>query len=317
MLSAPPLKVTVPETSNMYLLIACGYCFAGHDVTTAAQLKETVDGGRGVGVKGCWTAVCELDQAKQMLTPVKLAGISQLNNFQYESGSIEVWRAFGVGAGSRKKALPLKSTQQVTGIKVLKPFRAPDTAKGALKKPTSRSRNAPSAKDVGERNCEETASALFSCPEEGCTKVYRSNRDLVSHLDLSKHQYKLHRETQYDHIRRQWAAKCSSLQTKIPETHKTSSASTANSSSSVPRGWALKARKCSTFTEQVKDFLLELFLVGEETGRKLTPPDASRRIRTLCREGTNQRLFDKEDWFTAQQIASYFSRLATLKKTGK
>ena len=203
MLCSPPLKATAPEASNMYLLIACGYCFAGHDVTTAAQLKEAID---SYGeVKGCWTAVCELDQAKQMLTPVKWAGISQLNNFQYESSSIKVWRAFGVGAGSRKRALPLKSTQQVTGIKVLKPFRAPDTAKGALKKPASRSRNAPSAKDVGERNCEETASALFSCPEEGCTKVYRSNRYLVSHLDFGKHQYKRHREAQYDHIRRQWA----------------------------------------------------------------------------------------------------------------
>ena len=85
----------------------------------------------------------------------------------------------------------------------------------------------------------------------------------------------------------------------------------------MPRGWNLKARKCSRFTEKVKNFLLELFLLGEETGRKVTPPDASRRIRTLCREGTNQSLFDKEEWLTAQQIASYFSRLATLKKTGK
>lgn len=279
------------------------------------QLKEAIDSYGGV--KGCWAAVCELDQAKQMLTPVKWAGISQLNNFQHECGSIKVWRAFHVGVGSRKNAPPMESTQQVTGIKVLKPFRAPDTAKGTLKKPASRLRNPPSAKDVRERNCEETASALFSCPEEGCTKVYRSNHYLINHLDFGKHQYKLHRETQYDHIRRQWAAKCSSLKAKIPETHKTSSASTASSSNSVPRGWALKARKCSRFTEKVKNFLLELFLLGEETGRKVTPPDASRRIRTLCREGTNQRLFDKEEWLTAQQIASYFSRLATLKKTGK
>ena len=33
-----------------------------------------------------------------------------------------MWRAFRVGVGSRKKALPMESTQQVTGIKVLKPF---------------------------------------------------------------------------------------------------------------------------------------------------------------------------------------------------
>ena len=205
----------------------------------------------------------------------------------------------------------------MTSINVLKPFRAPDTAKGTLKKPASCLRNPQSTKSVRERNCEETASALFSCPEEGCTKVYRSNHYLINHLDLGKHQYKIRRETQYDHIRRQGAAKCCSLKAEIPETHKTSNASTASSSNSVPRSWALKARKCSRFTEKVKNFILELFLLGEETGRKVTRPDASRRIRTLCREGTNQRLFDKEEWLTGQQIASYFSRLATLKKTGK
>ena len=63
----------------------------------------------------------------------------------------------------------------------------------------------------------------------------------------------------------------------------------------MPRGWALKARKCSRLTEKVKNFLLELFLVGEETGRKVTPPYALKRIRTLCREGTNERFFDKEE----------------------
>ena len=84
------------------------------------QLKEAIDSYGGV--KGCWAALCELDQAKQMLTPVKWAGISQLNNFQYECGSIKVWCAFHVGVGSRKNAPPMESTQQVTGIKVLKPF---------------------------------------------------------------------------------------------------------------------------------------------------------------------------------------------------
>ena len=48
-------------------------------------------------------------------------------------------------------------------------FYAPDTAEGALKRPATWWRNLPSAKDVRECNCEETASALFSCPTEGCT----------------------------------------------------------------------------------------------------------------------------------------------------
>ena len=63
-----------------------------------------------------------------------------------------------------------------------------------------------------------------------------------------------------------------------------------------------QGRKCSRFTEQVENFLLELFLVGEETGRKVTPPDASRRIRTLSLEGTNKHLLDKEELSRLQAI---------------
>ena len=61
-----------------------------------------------------------------------------------------------MGVGTRKKALPMESTQQVTGIKVLKLSRAKVALKTPLKKPASRLRNPLSAKDVGERNCEET-----------------------------------------------------------------------------------------------------------------------------------------------------------------
>lgn len=92
----------------MYLLmpVDIGLLVMMSDVTTAAQLKEAIDS--YMGVKGCWAAACELDQAKQMLTSVKRAGISQLNNFQYECGSITVWRAFRVGVRSQKKALPME-----------------------------------------------------------------------------------------------------------------------------------------------------------------------------------------------------------------
>lgn len=64
---------------------------------------------------------------------------------------------------------------------------------------------------MAEHNCEETARTLFSCPEEGFTRVYLSNRYLVSDLDFGKDQNKLHRKTWYDHIRQQWAVKSSSL----------------------------------------------------------------------------------------------------------
>ena len=108
------------------------------------------------------------------------------------------------------------------------------------------------------------------------------------------------------------------MKINIPLAHGISSASVScNSSESLSRGWALKGKKQSRFSDSVKNYLLEPFLIGEETGRKVTPADASRRMRLLCRDGTNQRVFGKDEWLTAQQIASFFSRLATLKKSGK
>ena len=95
-------KAAAPDISNTYLLIAYGYWFAGHDVTTAEQLKEAI---------GCWAAVCELDQAKQMLTPVKWAGISQLNNFQCESGGIKVWPHFMWEQDHGKRLFPCQPSQ--------------------------------------------------------------------------------------------------------------------------------------------------------------------------------------------------------------
>ena len=54
-------------------------------------------------------------------------------------------------------------------------------------------------------------------------------------------------------------------------------------------------------------------MIGEETGRKVTPVEAATRMRPL-RDETGNRKFGKGEWLTPQQITSYFSRLAAMKK---
>ena len=56
-------------------------------------------------------------------------------------------------------------------------------------------------------------------------------------------------------------------------------------------------------------------MIGEETGRKVTPVEAATGMRPL-RSETGNRKFGKGEWLTPQQITSYFSRLAAIKKIG-
>ena len=79
-------------------------------------------------------------------------------------------------------------------------------------------------------------------------------------------------------------------------------------------GWAqTRSKRSNRFPEQVKSFLLEQFMIGEDTGRKVTPAEAATRMRSLRNDAGN-RLFEKVEWLTVQQVTSYFSRLAAMKR---
>ena len=47
--------------------------------------------------------------------------------------------------------------------------------------------------------------ALFECPTDGCTCSFDSETELQRHLDVGNHVRRLHRESQFDNIRRRYA----------------------------------------------------------------------------------------------------------------
>ena len=86
---------------------------------------------------------------------------------------------------------------------------------------------------------------------------------------------------------------------------------------STEEGWALKkVRNAVNFSENVTNYLREVFLLGEETGHKASPGDVAVHMKGL-RDSSGKKRFQKKEWFTTLQISHYFSRLSTLNKSGR
>ena len=79
-------------------------------------------------------------------------------------------------------------------------------------------------------------------------------------------------------------------------------------------GWALKHPYTSRrrLNDKQKNYLSELFLFGEKTGRKADTSEASKTMRK-ARNEDGSLLFQSDEYLTSLQIASFFSRLAAKK----
>lgn len=208
-------------------------------------------------------------------------------------------------------------------MKVIKEFSQPSVDTGILTKskpvppPSAASTQKDNTNDESpplQQNDQAAQSARFSCPEDGCVKTYLSYDNLQKHLDVGKHLYKLERETSYDEIKSKWAVICNdvsgSYSRTVPSASMTSSSD--KETAFAEKGWALKKTKTSTrFPQDVKSYLTDIFLQGEETGIKANPSNVATNMKKeKCKGGAKR--FKKEEWLTSEQIARYFSRLNAL-----
>ena len=65
------------------------------------------------------------------------------------------------------------------------------------------------------------------------------------------------------------------------------------------------------FSTKQKECLIAKFQIGEQTGQKADPTSVSRVMRTAKDSLNGERLFDSTEFLTSQQVASFFSRLAS------
>ena len=69
-----------------------------------------------------------------------------------------------------------------------------------------------------------------------------------------------------------------------------------------------KERKKVPFSHHLKEFIVEIFYIGEKIGEKVAPSDAAMRIRQAWLENGSQRI-SVAQYLDAVQLTSFFSRL--------
>ena len=153
---------------------------------------------------------------------------------------------------------------------------------------------------------------IYSCQETGCVLTFKTQVEADNHMDTGKHRLEVDCKSTYDRVRRKWAAIVTGV-TFAPDVPSTSSQG-ENSGSAVsgydprPLGWAVKVTKRPTrMTDNVKTFLIKKFEEGARTGNKADPVQVAREMKTLRNEH-GELTFKPEEWRTAQQISSLFSR---------
>lgn len=298
------------------------YLNEGHDVETAQQMVEAINSAGGV--PGVRVTLCG-QQITDTPFPEKLDGISLLNNVGYSKDGITVWKAYSTGPG---KTLPLSMFSDISSSYQLPQLNTEadalqDSQKVTFTNVKARKRKSKSKQpadcsihddenESGEETLEEPS--LFFCPEAGCVKSYQKLSSLEKHLDYGTHKYALERETLYDKAMLYYAAKLEEgASTDVPtvtqDIHVTESPTPVQ-----PMGWALKSTKQNKrFSKKQKEYLLDIYNVGENTGQKADPASVSRAMRK-ARLPTGEPVFNGEEYLSTQQIAGFFSRVTAKKK---
>ena len=177
------------------------YCNEGHDIATASDMRTAL---LERPVRGVTASVCAIDEKKKSLEFNNIDGYSKLHNFTYEKEGIRVRRAYGIGSG---KELPYDDIvinhQGPTEIAVQDnhDFFAITSARQMNVK---KSDSAISGDSTDE--CQ-----LFECPEPGCQRILKSFRELEIHIEIGDHGKKPMNESIYDRLRREWAARFSTV----------------------------------------------------------------------------------------------------------
>ena len=242
-------------------------------------MKDAILSSDGVPVVS--VTLCESVTVSKM-PPLKIEGVSLLNNVKYEDDAIRVWRAYCIGPG---KIIPTEKLQ-CPSLAEMPALTVTSTQPSSFASVKQRRTHVSPNEDQVEQEAENeddtrgAAEAVFTCPEEGCTQTFLRHSSVQRHLDCGKHKRALARETLLYRAAVTYAEILQGQTAGVPELNTVTRPVSPHCDSTLPVGWALKSGSSRRvrFTPSQKSYLDEKFRLGEQSGQKSDPESVSRAI---------------------------------------
>ena len=262
------------------------YVDAGNDLLTSEDIYHALHYGNGI--QNAEISVVAID-AKNSMSSSKttIPKISQYHSFEFHSDHMVMWRYFGTGLGKRWNYTGVKFQP---AIQIVLPFSA-----------TSK-HNHINSKSKRPR-LDRSNNGLKFCPEIGCSKAFEDDTSLEERLLFEQHnpliiKSMVDRAKHSDVTRMKSSFSESSLQSSTSSiSDSPGKVSTFNTI--YGESWALPLRKQLRYTKKQKKLLFEIFMAGEEPGKKMSPEQVHHELR---------KKLSPREYVTSQQIRSLYSR---------
>ena len=150
-----------------------------------------------------------------------------------------------------------------------------------------------------EQTSSKTQGPLYSCPKEGCIRVFQRQSALDRHLSLEACELKLEKHSLLDSAKVRYAYLLEKGGDLFPSLPVPSTNKLSQNIESPAEGWALKeVKKAYRFNERQKEYLQAKFYIGQTTGRKLDPEVVAKEMRR-ARSEDGSRLFGVTEFLTS------------------
>lgn len=149
-------------------------------------------------------------------------------------------------------------------------------------------------------------SQLYSCPIDGCVSTFQRHTNLEHHIMYGKCKFVEERHALLDKAKILYREKLLEGTSKQPSI--AGDAPSSAPTEELLQGWALKtSRKKGRFTTNQRQYLDDKFKIGQQSGHKADSEQVSIDMRHAKNEDGTRR-FTVEEFLSAKQIKSYFSR---------
>lgn len=267
----------------------------GNSVTSGSDLKQAIcfqDPPKNTTV-----AVCEISKTKNNLIINPIKDVSKIHSIYFQTTiKITYHNYYKIGCG---RTITLKN-YDLQGSCIVKEVSV-----------SSLNESLPSI----EHPQLKLQNILF-CSNELCDSTFSTQKDLEDHELCGDHSI-ISIKTSTDAVKLYLKQRIASS-TADSNSVMDSTVNNINMSQNqfYKSSWAIEKRKSGRLDADSKKFIVQLFIQGEETGRKVSPKAACDLIKKKLDEN-GEPVFDKSQFLKVSQIQSLFSRLSSAKNKGK